>query len=397
MKLQLGNRKKLNMIALLALTISLIFSSNVFCNSTIYANPENTSLNEVITNYIDRQLQCRKDNDITLVNANMLGIDVKSKDGKLLSEYIAGKNEYLLKCNNLTETILQDYKIDIEITSFIETDEVILAEVKVNSSEQYNNIPDTCSTLVYHTISLKKKNGNLYIIKDIELSEFRKMYPIGTDFKKLVKELDKRYSDYKNDILNFKDDSVRINATYDTYTDSERSVAAAYARQYTVSGGYSGTSYNNSQFLNYSLDMVDCQNFVSQCLWKGMGGIDTTTVKYPMLANVWWANTTNSAIAWRYIPSFRTWILSATDKSINASEFTVPNTIKAGDFIYTPSHVLFVSSTYDANHDGITQYNEIRISAHTENQKEKNLSELYGSIPPSNMRFMKIYGIFRFY
>ena len=63
-----------------------------------------------------------------------------------------------------------------------------------------------------------------------------------------------------------------------------------------------------------------------------------------------------------------------------------------GDYVYVPGHVMFIT---DITGSGSTKWEDIYISAHTNNRKNKNLKSLYDgvSIPPSDMRFMSIWGI----
>jgi len=75
---------------------------------------------------------------------------------------------------------------------------------------------------------------------------------------------------------------------------------------------------------------------------------------------------------------------------------TTVSNIKVGDYVYVPGHVLFITEVSDTNGNGIIDYNELEICAHTSNRKDKNLATLYGSTQPSNMQFVRIVRVKQF-
>lgn len=53
---------------------------------------------------------------------------------------------------------------------------------------------------------------------------------------------------------------------------------------------------------------------------------------------------------------------------------------------------MFITSATDSNGNGVTDWSEIYITAHTKNRKNHNLKALYSGIstPPSYLKFVKI-------
>jgi hypothetical protein len=58
-----------------------------------------------------------------------------------------------------------------------------------------------------------------------------------------------------------------------------------------------------------------------------------------------------------------------------------------GDYIYVPGHVLIIVNIVDFDNDGLTDFNEIYVSAHTNNRNNHRLSDLYG---PAQVQYMWI-------
>jgi hypothetical protein len=245
--------------------------------------------------------------------------------------------------------------------------------------------------------------------------DFKFAYGSNTDFDALVKDLKTRKDNYDKQV---KSDHQALlasggmtamampvatrpgDATH-LYTSTERNNAITYAKKWTSEGsGNSTTPYNNAQFKNYSPD--DCQNYVSQAIWYGfaktkLASPQSSTKDFPM-SGTWWADTSNTATTWNWTGTsyFHDWITSNQSTSnygIQGSSSTTPTGIQVGDYIYVPGHVMFVSKVTDSNANGIVEWSEIYVSAHTNNHLDYNLKTLYGtSTPPANMEFMSIYG-----
>ncbi|EOD01711.1 amidase domain-containing protein [Caldisalinibacter kiritimatiensis] len=130
---------------------------------------------------------------------------------------------------------------------------------------------------------------------------------------------------------------------------------------------------------------------------------DSANKDKPMTED-WWANTTGEVGAdgkydwnWTSTSDFRNWILnnkSQNDYGIQGISYTEPTYMKIGDYVYDPGHVMFITKITDNDGDGYTDWDEIYISAHTNNRKNHNLKALYGgvAVPPSDFEFINIYG-----
>lgn len=184
-----------------------------------------------------------------------------------------------------------------------------------------------------------------------------------------------------------------------------RTDASTYAKTYA-------SSYNTQVFPSFS---ADCQNFVSQALWFGFGGTNSHPVSsgYPMVKDIqgstnWWAskNPLGNSTSWTYVPSFCTMI---EDNFYSTSKYGVcglrtPNgglstgALLPGDIVVdvksheggqwgTRGHIMIITSIRD--HGG--GINDIYISAHTNNAKDKRLILEYGPSAQYRLRFAYIY------
>lgn len=113
----------------------------------------------------------------------------------------------------------------------------------------------------------------------------------------------------------------------------------------------------------------------------------------------WWANTSGETSTWNWTGTsfFYNWITENEDNDdygIHGKAYIVPNYLAVGDYIYMPGHVMLVTKIVDNNGNGVTDYNEIYISAHTNDREDYHLKTLYENVgnPPSSMRFMRVFG-----
>lgn len=325
------------------------------------------------------------------------------------SNYEIGRLRYLIESNIISSTALENYNISL-IYNNIELDGVdATVQVKVSANLKYNYMENIFTDELVHKITLKSSEGNWLIVSDDYLDELKMSYDINTDFSSEIVKMKHNYKSYlienkKNKGLapgmqdNAKENSdMQIysepgDSTH-SYTSSYRASAVAYAKVFTDdSGSMDGSSYNNDMF-KYFKENNDCQNYVSQCIWFGFGGRSSANKDFPMHSE-WWADTTSTSTTWNWTGTsyFLNWVTSNyTNGNYGLQAYaTTPSNISAGDYIYIPGHVLFVTKASDADGDGYVEYNELEICAHTSNRKDKNLAALYGSTPPSGMKFMRV-------
>lgn len=378
----------------------LIISQASYASSSIVENQliNESEVEKLIFDYFDIQLASLMNKDTRMSTRLNKLINTKNTSGKAIYDYETGKIEYLIASHKLDATRLEAYDLGVEIQSKIEEKNEMTLDVEVTSSIKYNFVDKPSQNIEHHTLSLNLINNNWLVVADDYETEFLLAFPKNTDFKKLIDNLDSEYNEYIQVVENSKKNPVNADhstkGAYDPFTSTERGAGAAYALWYSEDTGDNTTdSYNNSQFKSYGSN--DCQNFVSQCIWWGMGGRSSSSKDYPM-TSVWWANTSGETSTWNWTGTtyFKSWVQGSNNNNIDGVDYSYPTYIEKCDYIYVPGHVMIVSNIVDLDSDGYADWNEIQICAHTSNRNDHNLKALYGGIssPPSNMDFMKIYG-----
>ncbi|MDF1618628.1 amidase domain-containing protein [Petrocella sp. FN5] len=392
--------KKILMNSITLFLCIFIISQTSYASSSIVETPSinETSIEKLIFDYFDVQFESVMNKDTTLSKRLENIINTKSTSGKAIYDYEIGKIEYLIASHKLDATDLESYDIEVEIQSIEEEKEKLTLEVEMKSSIKYNFLDKPSQSIEKHLIRLSLINNKWTIDVDDYETEFLLAFPIDTDFKELINNLNTEYIQYIQTVEDSKKNPVNVDRStrgaYDPFTSTERGAGAAYALWYSEDTGDNTTdSYNNSQFKSYGSN--DCQNFVSQCIWWGMGGRSSSSKDYPM-TSVWWANTSGETSTWNWTGTsyFKSWVQGSNNSNIDGVDYSYPTYIEKCDYIYVPGHVMIVSNIVDLDSDGYADWNEIQICAHTSNRNDHNLKALYGGIssPPSNMDFMKIYG-----
>ena len=175
--------------------------------------------------------------------------------------------------------------------------------------------------------------------------------------------------------------------------DYDRSRAATYALQYSDSSHTnSGTNSYNSKFKNYAPN--DCQNFVSQCVWYGLGGTDNQAVinnrNKPMITSdgrKWYGRASGSSYSWIQVGTFRDYVVPKSDnlEGIYGVRYAQGNAAKAqkGDAVQicdssgTYYHTYIVSGVTGTY--GERTISNLKICAHTCNRRNENLGTVLGA------------------
>ncbi|SHE43321.1 Putative amidase domain-containing protein [Thermoanaerobacter uzonensis DSM 18761] len=348
--------------------------------------------------------------------------------GELTNEcyqYERDRLNYFIESMKITNDKLLEYnisikfnKIDIVNSNKAEVEAIVRVDCLYNYT---NGVTNTIQNV--YKFTLIKNNKTWLIEKDIYDDEFKQLYGYKTDFWKKIKnmktdllEFNKKQSelsiklkesnlqlfkeieeDYKQNIS--KDFTISPHSIPgDTYISYNRGKAAEYAVTYTDNTGTNSTANYNKFFKSFADN--DCQNFVSQCIWYGFGGVNEplsiNSHDIPMMID-WWCDSSGASNYsgkwnWTYVPDFYDYVTqnySANGYGVRGLVYDIKY-IQPGDVVYTPSHVLIVSSINDINGNGYTDWNEIYVSAHTKNRLNVNITQLYGSVPPSNLKFIKI-------
>ncbi|MDA8219122.1 MAG: amidase domain-containing protein [Dehalococcoidales bacterium] len=174
-----------------------------------------------------------------------------------------------------------------------------------------------------------------------------------------------------------------------TYRYYNRDAASSYAKTYTNNNGDCSTTGYNSLFTNYAYNCNDCTIFASQAVWPGFGGINDSThingMYQPMIAwdgmnPDWYATSSTTSSNWAGLQYFHStvkdnWTYNrAGVQGYDGSVYVV----EKGDIAIVGSdgHALVVTDATDSNGNGNTDYNEIKVSGHTNNRNDRPLSEI---------------------
>lgn len=188
--------------------------------------------------------------------------------------------------------------------------------------------------------------------------------------------------------------------------DYNRTNAAEYALQYSDSTHTnSATSAYNSKFPQFAPN--DCQNFVSQCVWAGLGGSNTSTAisnkNKPMITTTgrkWFCSSASSyTTSWTVVGDFRDYVVPEADgedgiygvrylkgKIANAQKGDVVQICDSNGTWYHSYIISSVTGTY-----GSRTLSNINICAHTSNRRNENLANVIGA-SSTNFRLIRISG-----
>lgn len=188
---------------------------------------------------------------------------------------------------------------------------------------RYTPDADLSSCGDYYKVSFVK-DENIWSIAEV-LAEEHVQYGL-TNF---VEKYNDKITEFDNHIK-FEDHANLPQVSYFSGTSStydrgySTSNAIAYAYTYTTCN-HTG-SYNNPDFLNkYFFDCTysggNCQNFASQCVWAGFGGIDTYNAvnnrQFPMNTDWYGSSDAGNSSSWIATDSFYSYVNNSSSKIIS--------------------------------------------------------------------------------
>lgn len=344
-------------------------------------------------------------------------VDRSTAAGEQLHDYELGRLQYSLLDWQQSNTVFEscNYRpvyADIKIKGRTAT-----ARVHPWVDLSYADDPDRVEPFggELHTVTLTRAVSGWRVTNDSYDDEFIRYLPRGTDFAALQASLGadlaaaaERQAALEQSLRSDPRAQSRFGASASgdagilTYRTYDRARCATYGTTYTSNSADCATSSYNSLFAEWASGgrCTDCQNFVSQCVWYGFGGTNTSTAiqghYLPMVYNIsgataWWEDrtTTGTNWTWTYVPAFRDLITNNwnSDK-VGPQGYEGSLGLEwAGDYIAMSdwSHVYIVVGITDYDGDGTTDYNEIYVSAHTNNRNNVRLSSL---VSQSSVRFM---------
>jgi hypothetical protein len=350
-------------------------------------------------------------------------VDRDSGEGRDLYRYELGRLEYSLECWRVLGLTCTGFNYRPEYMSIAinGTRATVTVIPRTGLSFSDTQSIDSVGTEV-HEITLVRRPTGWQVCEDHYLDGFVQTFPRGTDFVALRESLTSRLLAWESEqaaLQSELDEDPRI-LTYHTMSLEPPSAdttlgptAVATYRSYNRSSTSGGAIYYanlyalsyNTKFKPYSRD---CQNFVSQCVWYGFGGVNTATaienhdlpmVKPGLNGTEWWADSSTTGGNWTWtwigdssLSGFRQMItdnFNGVLTGVQGREGTMSSLLVA-DYVsnYTWSHVYIVVEIPDLNLNGRVDYNEIYVSAHTSNVKHVRLIDLISD--PTQVHYMYI-------
>lgn len=335
-----------------------------------------------------------------------LGIVIDSSDsrGRDLYNYEMGRLQYYLAAWDAVRFHPSAYEYLPEYSLLKVQGNVALVEVKPYVNVTVWPLPFMAGSET-HALTLVRGALGWVITDDRYTDPFSKAHPRGTDFADLICALPAELADCDAQTpTKAVEGEVGILSTYRPY---DRGNACWYAETYALY--YNSPPNSPGNFESYVGQGGDCQNFASQAIWYGFGGLNIYTPyisghSLPMMDDrpggpEWWQDRYNcdAGYNWINVGYFKT---MATDNySLNRAgvqaylgTLTTSNCdCDYGDWvaIYDYSHAMIITSLPDADVDIVHDYNEIYICGHTNDQL--NLPLVWNCPSPSNARLLKIY------
>jgi len=338
-------------------------------------------------------------------------IDQSVESGRNLCSYELGLLEYRLFCwkKGAIVHIACTYdpiyhRVEISGTT---------ARVTLDLSGLYSHeapVPPALFSGEPHTITLNLSEDGWLLLTDDYRNEAVDCFPPGTDFAALEASYDQRTRAREREEARMLEELVRQRAsdlqvgTLSTYSYMNRVTASNYGKTYSDDAGYVRTNYNYPAFYEWCTtdnngdglpDHSDCQNFASQCVWSGFGGTNSGIESHvqPMVKDVsgaadWWCDGSSSGgytgtnWSWTGCTQFRDMAISnrSYDK-IGVQGYSAPRSeVDLADLVYhwpNYEHVLVVVGRSDTNGNGVLDYAEIYVSAHSYNHCNYPLHDVY--------------------
>ena len=157
-----------------------------------------------------------------------------------------------------------------------------------------------------------------------------------------------------------------------------------YDRNLAIKYAYHWWNSYNPKFYNFENLGGDCTNFVSQCLWYG--GIDMVYINFGWYYN----NLNNRSPSWAGVDEFYNFATTNTNTLGVKAKICDINNLQVGDVVQMMQnseleyhHTMIITKILKSENRTV---DDILITAHTNNVKDKNLS----SYNFKEIRFLKI-------
>jgi len=332
-------------------------------------------------------------------------IDHSTPAGQDLYNYELGRLRYSIACWKYTDTVLERYSYRPAYESVTVTGDTATVRVRSRADAVWVGTPDRVDKIggVLHVIDLVETAGGWKLIRDSYDDEFRSIHPYGTNWAELEDTLPERLAAYYAREAGTDRPPAPVDpGEYRTY---DRSRCAEYATTCANDDEDCSTVSYNPLFKDRAATCADGQNFVSQCVWYGFGGLDTPSAvenhELPMIDGIsgavdWWCDEDRTCGAatgnytWADCADFENMIEDNYDEDnvgVQGHDGVLSLTA-VGDIVRVPGHVFIINDIVDKDADGYTDYNEIYVCAPTKNRRNKPLFKVVSD--PTDVRYVWI-------
>lgn len=384
---------------LVSILIIMLMTSTAFAGS-IYTTKETDREDiENITNtfFTEKEQAFLSDNCFNI--AEYTGaIDDKNIEND--SSFDLFEYEKQIRDDNYSD--ISDEKLSYTINSIAVTGNTAKVKVYEQYEYTYKNDPERSSRGIEYQITFSQKDNKWEMLDISTNNELETLIAeAGNSSEKYIFDFD---IEEEADEENTENDARATTAASGTTHEYNRADAAAYALKYSDSTHTSSaTSAYNSKFPQFAPS--DCQNFVSQCVWAGLGGDNTAATiskKKPMITTTgraWYCTSSGHTSSWTVVGTFRDYIAKEADneEGIYGIRYAKGNIEKAqkGDVVQicdssgTWYHSYIISSVTGTY--GSRTLSDIKICAHTSNRRNETLSNVIGA-SSTNFRLIRISG-----
>lgn len=387
-------RMRTKRTVLVSILIIVLMTSTAFAGD--FYSTKNMDKNEIegVTNSFftekEQLFLSNSDFNITKYYSAIEAKNIKKDSSVKLFEY-----EKQMRDDNSAD--ISNEKFEYTINSITITGDKATAKCYEQYEYTYKNDPVRSSRGIEYQITFAKKDNKWEIVDIITNNELERLVAQTGDVSgKYISDfdIDEEVEEETKDFAS----TTAVNGTTHEYN---RSAAAQYALDYSASSD--GTDAYNSKFPHFD---ADCQNFVSQCVWFGLGGTNTTTAisnkNKPMMTTTgrgWFCTKSGHSASWTVVGDFRNYVVPEADgedgiygvrylkgKIANAQKGDVVQICDSNGTWYHSYIISSVTGTY-----GSRTLSNINICAHTSNRRNENLANVIGA-SSTNFRLIRISG-----
>ena len=376
-------------ILIIVLMTSTAFAGNFYSTKNMDKNEIEGVTNSFFTEK-ERSFLSNRDFNIAKYYSAIEAKNIKKDSSVQLFEY-----EKQMRDDNSAD--ISNEKFEYTINSITITGDKATAKCYEQYEYTYKNDPVRSSRGIEYQITFVKKDNKWEIVDITTNNELERLVAQTGDVSgKYIFDfdIDEEVEEESKDFAS----TTAVNGTTHEYN---RSAAAQYALDYSASSD--GTDAYNSKFPHFD---ADCQNFVSQCVWFGLGGTNTTTAisnkNKPLMTTTgreWFCTKSGHSASWTVVGDFRNYVVPEANgedgiygvrylkgKIANAQKGDVVQICDSNGTWYHSYIISSVTGTY-----GSRTLSNINICAHTSNRRNENLANVIGA-SSTNFRLIRISG-----